>query len=55
MVRLWFGPPRTPFRTKWRPAAFSRLMRELSEEGAYFRFQFMSKERAFPAIIPVLK
>jgi hypothetical protein len=35
--------------------SFARLVTELSEEGGYFRFQFMSNEREFPSVIPELK
>src|SRR5215471_14109294 len=34
---------------------FWRMVTELSEEGGYFRFQFMSNEREFPSVIPELK
>ncbi len=36
-------------------SAFSRLVRDLSEDAGYFRFQFMSNEREFPSVIPELK
>jgi hypothetical protein len=36
-------------------AAFARLVKELSEDAGYFRFQFMSNEREFPSVIPELK
>src|SRR5678815_1591995 len=35
--------------------AYWRLIRVLSEEGGFFRFQFMSNEREFPFVIPELK
>jgi hypothetical protein len=31
------------------------MVNDLSEEGGYFRFQFMSNEREFPSVIPQLK
>src|SRR5215471_19898790 len=34
---------------------FWRMVSDLSEEGGYFRFQFMSNEREFPSVIPELK
>ena len=34
---------------------FVRMVKELSEEAGSFRFQFMSNEREFPAVIPELK
>src|ERR1051326_7284589 len=34
---------------------FSRMATDMSEEGGYFRFQFMSNEVEFPSIIPELK
>lgn len=34
---------------------FAKLVKELSEDAGYFRFQFMSNEREFPAVIPELK
>lgn len=36
-------------------ATFTKMVRELSESAGYFRFQFMSNEREFPAVIPELK
>src|SRR6266853_6990019 len=35
--------------------AYWRLVNSLSEDGGYFRFQFMSNEREFPSVIPELK
>jgi len=35
--------------------AFWRMVNTFSEEGGYFRFQFMSNEREFPSVIPELK
>ena len=34
---------------------FWRMVTDMSEEGGYFRFQFMSNEVEFPSIIPQLK
>src|SRR5215471_8306317 len=34
---------------------FWKMVNSLSEEGGYFRFQFMSNEREFPSVIPKLK
>src|SRR5215813_4628801 len=34
---------------------FWRMVTDLSEEGGYFRFQFMSNEVEYPSIIPELK
>src|SRR5262252_4475435 len=34
---------------------FWRMVTDMSEEGEYFRFQFMSNEVEFPSIIPQLK
>src|SRR5215471_15907216 len=36
-------------------AEFWNMVNRLSEEGGYFRFQFMSNEREFPSVIPNLK
>jgi len=35
--------------------AYWKLVNTLSEDGGYFRFQFMSNEREFPSVIPELK
>src|SRR5262249_47201366 len=37
------------------PGIFWRMINDISEEGGYFRFQFMSNEREFPSVIPELK
>src|SRR5262249_9425577 len=34
---------------------FWRMVNDFSEEGGYFRFQFTSNEREFPAVIPHLE
>jgi hypothetical protein len=35
--------------------AYWKLVNSISEEGGFFRFQFMSNEREFPSVIPTLK